>query len=277
MSDIKVKLTKPSNEKELFYSYSSNQKTLYFKTPNYKKYTSLQKDYFPTFFNLFLKATSLHYTRMNYYILELEAHLDNVCFKSEEYRNKLLAEMKQLNRNQFFEFLESERYRNFAGKRYNPFLEIIRIRNGLPAHDVVAYKPKMSCNETIVGFLDAIESKTLRIIKYKEGNIVTYLFVKTKTGPTDAINKIALDPISLDIYSIVSNKNKDNPYEITYLDNLGHMRDSENEIRLKRNLGRYINKINSQAQINKTRTEMKAFIKKNKDLFKRKPIKSKVL
>ncbi len=275
MSNIKIELSNPDNKNELFYS--TTDKILYFNTPNYKKYTSLQKDYIPSFFSIFLKATSGHYTRMNHYIREVEAHLDNVSSKPDEYKAKLLKEMKNLKKNQFYVFLESERYRNLAGKRYNPFLEMIRIKNGLPAHDVVAYKPSFNCNDTIGGFLDAIRLKTLRLIKYKEGDIVTNLLVKTKTGPTDAIAKIAIDPISLDIYSITNTKNKDNPYIVAYLDNLGNMRGSENQIKLKRNLSRYIKKVNSKPKLNKTRTEMKEFIHNNKFLFQRKPNKSRLL
>ena len=273
------KLTHGTKE-EFDYSHRTNNINLIVSSP--EKYKPLLNDYILSFFNHLLKSTK----DINIYTKEILAHLSNIVSKSQQYRNKLLSEILRLNPNQLGVFLESERYNNFSGKKYNPFLEIIRIRNGLLTHDVVSFKSQLVCDATIGGFLSALESKTLRIIKIKEGNKIITLLVKTKTGPskkdnlsTYGINKLAINPETLDIYGIKNSSNKNEPYIIEYKDNFRGLEVNSKpyEIAFKTKLKKYFQEVYSKQNLNKTKLEMKKFIKKNKKLFERKPIKPKAL
>jgi len=257
-------------------------------TSNPEKYKPILNDYFPTFFALFIKNINIDFyfvKNIEIYTREIMAHFDNVLLKSKEYRQKLLKEMSTLKKDKFMIFLESERYNNFVGKKYNPFLEIIRIRNGLLTHDVVSHDLQKSCLETYAGFLNGIKSKTLRFIKIDYGDGITNtLLVKTKTGTSQSpilhgINKLAIDPVTLDIYSIKNSSNKSELYLTKYVDNFEQLTPNliKNRRIFKTRLNKYLREVYSKENLHKTKTELKEFILKNRKLFERKPNKHKIL
>ncbi|MEI8363951.1 MAG: hypothetical protein WCF78_00645 [archaeon] len=298
MSNIKIKLInsmKNSFNYEIKSNNLSSLKTISFYTQNPEKYEPLLKTYLPTFFKLFISSRS-HFERddLIIYNQEIIAHLDNVLSKPDEYRKKLLKEMSTLKQDKFSVFLESERYYNYVEKKYNPFLEIIRIKNGLITQQVISNHLQDACALTLEGFLRAIKSKAIRFIKADINGKEKILIVKTKTGTSNTvyvgINKLGIDPETLNIYKITNSLNKitKKPNYITqpvplsiYIPNqykVPSIKSNTEILKLiKPELDKYIAEAYSKENLNKTKKEMTKFIKRNKKLFERKPIKPKAL
>jgi len=282
-----VKQVLPNSKETFIFDYSIELRKIYSGSINPDLYKPLLKTYIPTLFKQLIlnlqenkKSIDKEYIheQLNYYIKEINAHLYTVAFKSEKYRTKLLAEMSTLKKDKLFVFLESERYNSFLEHEHNPFLEIIRIRNGLLTHNIISHNFASVCPSTIDGFLNAIKSKTLRVVKFKEADKIITLFAKTKTGTKFGVNKLAINPETLDIFKIRSSIHGDIVYEVEFADNLGIMTPNRKlGDKFKKELKKYLHEVYSKENLHKTKLEMKEFIKKNKELFKRKPIKRKVL
>ena len=299
MSGIKVKLIESLNNSfnyELKSNSFSKQKIISIYTSNPEKYSPLLKNYLPAFFDLFISSkTNFERDDLILYHHEIIAHFDNMLSKSEEYRKKLLKELSTLKKDKFFIFLESERYYNFVNKKYNPILEIIRIKNGLITKDVVSNHFQDACAATLDGFLRAIKAKAIRFIKTNIDGKEKILIVKTKTGTGNTqligVNKLGIDPKTLNIYKITNTFNevtKKPEYATLFVPSSEYMyytkysvssikSDKENINLVKSELEKYISEVYSKKNLNKTKLEMNAFIKKNKKLFERKPIRSKAL
>lgn len=156
-------------------------------------------------------------TRVDFFQNHFESFLNNINNYSPEFLEKINQQLKTLTPNQTELFLEAIRYNDLKSKRFNPLFDILRIKKGIITKKVIKTSMFSVCSETYLGFIRAIESKTVKLITLEVEGKKKVMLVKSIVGNKRkrvGTNTLALDPSNFNVYSF-DNLNYKNPKAIS--------------------------------------------------------------
>jgi hypothetical protein len=127
---------------------------------------------------------------------------------SEEFNLKLKKELSTLNISQLELFLELASFNKKINPKFNPLIDVLRIKNGVITNKVFFKKFSSVCDKTYDGFLRAISSGAFKFIKAKFKSKNVNLIVKSNSGYNKygkiGTNILGMEPKTLDVYVINS-------------------------------------------------------------------------